>query len=423
MSVFRSYFFLLLFVILAGRVSGQATSSPFSTFGIGEHFGNALVNNQGMGGTGVAQPQFWYANNQNPALLIYNNLTIFQAGIVAEQRTIKTDTLSEKTKAGNLNYLVTAFPIKPGKWSTSLALSPYTRVKYRLNYADQVTNRTEVLDVIEEGEGGISQFSWSNGVRLTKEMSVGLRASYLFGSIVNTYQNRILGTTQTSSYYSTIEEKTYVKDFTFSAGFSFSKDSLFSRSRYRLSFGAVYDFATDLSARQRTTLYRDNLVTDPVDADTLSSIKGVVRIPPGITTGIALSRGGKWAIAAEFAYYDWSAFRSVSRDDEGLQKSWRAALGWEITPDAFALDQYLERITYRLGVSMEEYPFLAQGNEVRDVGANFGFSLPAGRSSLDLGFRYGVRGNQNENFIEENYFRVYFGVTFNDQWFIKRKFD
>jgi hypothetical protein len=29
-----------------------------------------------------------------------------------------------------------------------------------------------------------------------------------------------------------------------------------------------------------------------------------------------------------------------------------------------------------------------------------------------------------QNLLEENYFRVYFGVTFNDRfWFIKRKFD
>ena len=72
---------------------------------------------------------------------------------------------------------------------------------------------------------------------------------------------------------------------------------------------------------------------------------------------------------------------------------------------------------------MEEYPFLANNKSVKDLGLNFGLSLPAGRSSLDLGFRYGKRGNRNDNLIEENYFRIFFGVTFNDQWFIKRKFD
>jgi len=61
---------------------------------------------------------------------------------------------------------------------------------------------------------------------------------------------------------------------------------------------------------------------------------------------------------------------------------------------------------------------------VNDFGINFGLSMPVSRfSSLDLAFKIGKRGNLLENTIEENYFKIYFGVTFNDQWFIKRRFD
>jgi hypothetical protein len=72
---------------------------------------------------------------------------------------------------------------------------------------------------------------------------------------------------------------------------------------------------------------------------------------------------------------------------------------------------------------MDKNPFLVNGFPVKDLGINFGFSLPAGRSSLDLAFKYGKRGNKSENILEETYFKIYFGITFNDQWFIKRKFD
>jgi hypothetical protein len=58
------------------------------------------------------------------------------------------------------------------------------------------------------------------------------------------------------------------------------------------------------------------------------------------------------------------------------------------------------------------------------VGGTFGFSFPVGRAStVDLGIRIGKRGALPQSSIEENYFRVYFGITFNDQWFNKRKFD
>ncbi|MBT1704658.1 hypothetical protein [Chryseosolibacter indicus] len=423
MSISKSYFFALLSLLAITQVNGQATKTPFSTFGIGEQYGNALVNNQGMGGVSVSQPQFWYANSQNPALLVYNNLTVFQVGVVGERRTLRAADAREKNTGGNLNYLTTAFPIKPTKWSTSISLSPYTSVNYRLSYTEPVINGTDSINVIESGEGGVTQLSWSNGVRLTREIAIGLRASYLFGSILNTYQGQLKTSQQPINYPAAIEERSYVKDFAFSAGFSFSRDSLFSRQKYRLSFGAVYDFATDLSTRQRTTIYRVSNVDDRADEDTLSTHKGYISMPGAITAGVSLSRGGKWTIGTEVSYRDWTNFKSVNKDDEGLKSAWRVSLGGEITPDAFASENYLKRITYRVGGSIEEYPYLANNNSVKDIGINFGFSLPTGRSSLDFAFKYGKRGNRKENIFEEDYFRVYFGITFNDQWFIRRKFD
>ena len=132
----------------------------------------------------------------------------------------------------------------------------------------------------------------------------------------------------------------------------------------------------------------------------------------------------RWNVGTEFSYQDWSQFRNVNGQNDGLEQSWRLAVGGEITPDPFAVENYLKRITYRTGLSIEQNPYLASGFPVKDLGINFGFSLPAGRqNSVDFAFRYGKRGNKSENLLEENYFKIYFGITFNDQWFIKRKFD
>jgi hypothetical protein len=84
----------------------------------------------------------------------------------------------------------------------------------------------------------------------------------------------------------------------------------------------------------------------------------------------------------------------------------------------------LKRVTYRTGISYDTYPYLVNGKELTDFGANFGMSLPVARlSTIDLGLKVGKRGNLNDNGIAENYFKFYFGMTFNDQWFSKRKFD
>src|SRR5687767_7724619 len=116
MSLRKRFFFLLIFAALSSAAFGQAAHTPFSTFGIGEPYGNSLIQNQGMGGIGVSQPQFWSINNQNPALLVFNYYTCFQAGALIESRTIKSDSINQKGVNGNLNYLVVAFPVKRGRW-------------------------------------------------------------------------------------------------------------------------------------------------------------------------------------------------------------------------------------------------------------------------------------------------------------------
>jgi hypothetical protein len=419
---------LVLFVVLVcvAKVQGQAGRSPFSTYGIGEPYGNGLIHNQGMGGIGVSQPQVWFLNNQNPALLVYNPITVFQAGIIGESKTIKSDTLSEKVVGGNLNYLVTAFPIKPGKWTSSLGLMPYTSVDYAVESFEEATDGAgivkDTLITREQGSGGLTQFYFSNGVRLTRELAVGLKAAYIFGPIESKYSNRTTNPEQTLVVFNTIEEKTTAKDFLFTAGVSFSKDSLWRKNAYRLSIGATYTFASKLNASFRRETYQ-SLGGATVTEDTLSIENGSIEVPGALTFGLSLSRGGKWTVGTEFNYQDWSTLRSVNQDDEGLKEAWRAALGGEFTPDAMAGENYLKRVTYRVGVAYEKYPFIVNGNPVKDFGINFGFSLPAGRSSLDLAFKVGKRGNRSENLLEESYFKVYFGITFNDQWFIRRKFD
>lgn len=420
MSVVKKIFLLSLVIIASAEVRGQAARSPFTTLGIGERYGDALVHNQGSG-TGVSQPQFWYLNNQNPALLVFNTLTVFEAGIVGERRTVRNRQASEKNSGGNMNYLAMAFPVKVTKWTTSVGLMPYTNVDYEVQ-KDSTLLDGRPYELRERGSGGLTQLYWSNGIRLTREISIGLKATYLFGPIENVYSNQLTGA-DVVPYIVSVENKSSISDFNFSGGFSFSRDSLWGKN-YRFSVGAVYDMKTRLKTKVTDKFYRTTVAGDTIESSELSNAHGQIKIPGALTLGVSLSRGLKWSVATELSYQNWSNFSSVNVDDNtGLQESWRATLGGEITPDPLALGSYLKRLTYRVGVTMEQYPFLANGNSVKDYGINFGLSLPAGRSNLNLAAKVGKRGNRNDNILEENYFKIYFGITFNDQWFIKRKFD
>ena len=415
-------------MLFAAKVWGQAAPSPFTDFGIGEAYGNSLIHNQGSGGIGVSHPQFWFLNNQNPALLVFNPYTVFEVGTIYESRTVKSATTKDKNTGGNLNYLAIAFPIKLTKWTTSAGLMPYTHVNYNFQFPQQIKDPNgQVVDtaiVRQRATGGLTQLYWSNGVRLTKSISVGLKSTYLFGPVDNIYSNVVNNIANGAvPYVISIDEKTNVNGFNFGLGFSFSKDSLGTRNNKRISVGAVYDFSSKLKGKINRQIIRTTIAEDTVERYPLSVTTGKIEMPSSFTVGISYAKGAQWMVGTEFSYQDWSSFKSVNQDDEGLGESWRAALGGEYTANPNALENYLKRITFRTGLSLERYPFFANNKPVDDFGINFGMSLPAGRSSVDLAFKFGKRGNKDENILEESYFKIFFGLTFNDQWFIKRKFD
>lgn len=425
MSLHKIHFPLLLIFSLGSFLAfGQAARSPFSSFGIGEQYGTALTHNQGMGGVGISNPQYWYLNNQNPALLVFNRLTTFEAGLLGEQRVQSSSTTSEYTGSGNLNYVVLGIPVKPGRWTSSVALMPYTRLNYQLRYTqpiDGTTNNT--VNVEEKGSGGINQLNWSNGVSLNKSISVGLKATYLFSSVVNEYSNLLTQSSQALRISPKIYERTFVSDFQFSPAISIRVDSLFKHN-YRLNFGVVYDFSTNLNSKFYQRIERLN-AGGIIDSLTLiPNVKGTITIPQSLAVGISFGKGYQWTASVDATYTDYSQYRGLSGLNPYETNDWRFAGGFEMTPDQASLSSYLKRVTYRTGVSFENYPYLVNGNPVRDFGITFGFSTPVSRvSSLDLALKVGKKGDKTLNLLEENYFKIYFGVTFNDQWFIKRRFD
>lgn len=434
MSRVKRLFFLAALVAVTQYALGQAARSPFTNLTIGEPYGSALIHTQGMAGAGVAHPQDLFLNNQNPALLVYNPVTTFQGGMIGERRTLLGDTISERSSGGNLSYLVTSFPIsfrdrqgirERHLWTTSFGLMPYSHLRYKIQYIDLVQNSTDSISIQDEGSGGLTQFYWANGIRLHPNLAVGVKVAYIFSSVINTSTNQLISSDQPVNYPISVEEKMYVKDFAFTGGLSYSVDSLFRQNRYRLSFGLVYDLQADLTTQQRTRMYRSGTGGVPLETDTLFSQKGTIHIPQAITAGIALNRRNRWTLAAEGKVQDWSTFRNPAGGNDGLGKAWRAALGYEVIPDIFS-PNFFKRIIYRVGAHMEQLPFRDpyNNNVVKDIGINFGFSMPAGssgRSSVDMAFTLGRRGERAENVFEETYFKAHLGVTFNDRWFIKRR--
>jgi hypothetical protein len=407
---------------------GQAARSPFSAFGYGDYVGDALVNNQGMAGTGVSNPQFWFFNNLNPALAAYNRLAVFQAGIVGENKRIANTTTSGNSRNGNLNYLLLGFPAWRNKttgivnWGTGVGLMPYSSVNYNYQYSDSIGGIPVYYS--DRATGGFNQFYWSNGFRIAKNLNVGIKTAMLFSSIISDYSNRIDDPNQTVYFIPNVHEIQKIRGARFTPGVSYRIDSI--ANKFSLNFGATWELKSKLNSQTDQILERKSSTGAILQSDSLPNIPGIVEFPDRITAGVSFGQLDKWMVAFDYSHISFGS-SSVRQGLEmvSVQRGNKIAVGFELTPDARSLGSFLKRVTYRTGFSSEEGTYLVNGNSVKDFGINFGLSFPVNRiSSLDIALRTGKRGDKVLNGIEENYLKIYFGVTFNDQqWFIKRKFD
>ena len=424
---FNRIFLTSLLFFAATLVYSQIAKSPVSTLGLGDLYGNALAPNQGMGGLGISNPSSRYINNQNPALLIANYITTFQAGMIIESRTINDGSNSLKNTNGNLNYLTMAFPIKPGIWTTSIGLMPYSGVNYKLSSVSPVEgSQTSTVLSQETGSGGLNQFYWANGVKVHKNVAVGVRANYLFSSIVSENVNLLNQTdNRPIIYFPSIYERNYIKDFSFSSGLYFHKDSLFNKN-YRINVGVVYDFKSTLNTQRTVRIEKRSFGGTIADSTTLiNNEPSSIVLPQTLGLGVSFSKVNHWTVGADITWLDYNQYRGFAgKTNPATTTGIRSVIGFEIMPDPTGISNYFKRITYRTGLSYELYPYLVGGNQLKDFGINFGLSLPVAQySSIDLALKIGKRGSITENTIDENYFKFYLGMTFNDRWFIKRKFD
>ncbi|MDN3709484.1 hypothetical protein QW060_21070 [Myroides ceti] len=103
----------------------------------------------------------------------------------------------------------------------------------------------------------------------------------------------------------------------------------------------------------------------------------------------------------------------------------KVSFGGFYTPHHISFTNYLSRVTYRAGGKYEKTGLAINNQEVNDFSVNIGVGLPISRniSNLNIGLEYGQRGTKSAGLIRENYFNLSIGLSFNDKWFTKRRFE
>ncbi|MBK5286764.1 MAG: hypothetical protein JJE25_15340, partial [Bacteroidia bacterium] len=405
-------------------------------YGIGDIPFEGFAKNIGMGGIGIAYRPPYNVNPINPAAYSAITLTTFEIGASASFTRLTTTSLQQKKSDATFSYFALGFPVVKNKWGAALGLVPFSDVGYKINEAIADTNAGGINNSYE-GSGGVNRFFIGNSVSLFKNFSAGVNASYLFGTLKRTSRIEFSNVNFFNSRYT---ETASIKSVYFSYGMQYVIDSLPKRVKSdstaftkvktdrSLSFGFTFSLPTNLSAEKN--LLGENYVSSGVLTyvrDTIintEGAKGTIDLPYSVGFGFVFKKGNQLLIGADASMQNWKNFSYFGEDDL-LRNSLHISSGAQFTPDERAMKSWWQSVQYRFGMFYNQTYLQLKTSQLDEYGLTLGMGLPLrkGLSTIQLSAQLGRRGTTENNLIREDFVRFTLGITFNDRWFIKPKFD
>ena len=406
----------------------QSFNSPYSTFGLGDLTFKGFGRNMAMGGISLGVRNAQSIDFSNPAsYTIRDSLSlVVDIGLSGQISRVSSNEGENTPFDINFSHLAFSFPLTR-KISFGAGIVPYSLSNY--NFIHTVDENDEnynpevgELDYLFNGKGGLSQVFFGLGFEITKNLSFGFNAQYIFGNI-----HRVQTVTLLDNIYAhhpKIDVQQIVGGFTFNLGLQYS---IHLKEDLELIIGGKYAMKNNI--KEQTELLASNVLFNSSGGQAVDTLnyyttdKEKRLFPSSYGVGFTINKANKIIFGADYKKTNWSNSEIMNLDS--LENSQSFLIGGEFTPNPRELKAYLPRVHFRAGAYYTNSFLKINDYRVNDFGITFGVGLPIGfsRSSFNIAFDYGKRGTKNDNLILENHGSILFSLTLYDFWFMKRKYD
>ena len=425
MKVIKNYSLVIFFVLTTSFVVSQTnTGSPYSLNELGEINFLGNISNLSMGGIDSAIDSIEF-NINNPSSLAKLKTTNYLIGTFYKSTGISNVNSTDNINTANINYIAVGIPTK--RFGFGFGVLPYSSVGFNLQSTDEYNTANSINSRLFGADGNINRAFVSIGLPLLKYLSLGASANYNFGKFnyekFNLIENVNYGIFSNSS--------SEISGFTY----NFSSNlSIPLKNDFKLNLVYSYYPDGDLDSFNIESLYTSNTSSitleslgDFVDVDLNS--RGLentkLPVPKKSIYSLGLEKKNSWFIGFQYESKLSSNFENIFLDTQNV--SYRDAnslsIGGYIIPDSLSLTSYWKRVKYRFGIKNEKKSIIVNNLPINHFSLNLGLGLPiAGLSKANLGLEIGKVGDNN-SLVKENYFALRLGLSLNDVWFIKRKYN
>ena len=412
----------MIFPALLYAQFNNATTSPYSRYGLGDLEPYSFGRTTAMGGATLASRYPLQINSANPASYTATDSLnfLFEFGLQGDFSEYKTDISSMKSNDVNFNYFLMGFRIN-GWMAVSLGLLPYSNVGYNVRANGDVEN-TGAYQTNYYGDGTISDAIFGLAIQPFKFLSVGANLNYRFGSLS---RNSELYFAESDLYLLQRYLKLRIRDF----GLQFGAQAIVPMNNDKqLVLGAVFENKPAYTALSSDIVQKNITYSSSVDQDTLflqEEERGEIVFPMTVGLGLSFAKKDVYEINVDYYYQQWSEATFFGSTSEFLTDLNKFAFGAEWIPEKHSIRSPLKRVAYRAGVNYEQTYHSFDGHQINSFGITFGLGIPFYRSSstINISAELGQRGTTSYNLVRENYAKVNLSANLHDLWFIQRKID
>lgn len=411
---------LLLTMVTGMAIAQNNTNSPYTRYGYGDLSDQSFGNSKAMGGIAFGLRDGAQINPLNPAsYTAIDSLTfLFEGGVSLQNMNVSGGGVKLNAKNSSFDYLAMQFRLHP-RIAMSVGLLPFSNVGYSVS--DSKTENGVSQTRSFTGDGGLHQLYGGIGVKVLKNLSLGVNASYFWGDITRTRTIIYPGTSDSYSYIQQIGVS--VSDYKLDFGAQYTQEL---SKKHSVTIGAVFS--------PKHKLNNDYTITTQASTTNSNDLDATLELPNMFGVGLTYNYDKRLTVGVDYSLQQWSKTKfGVATADDATRTEFaetyayndrhKISVGAEYIPNLIGRS-YLSHIKYRLGAYYTTPYYKIDGKKAaREYGvtAGFGLPVPRSRSILSISGQFVRVSGQETNFVNENIFRVSIGLTFNERWFFKRR--